>query len=47
MRRVWRSLLLEAFDRGDLQPPETPETVVRMDAIDPSRPLRSVTEPSE
>ncbi len=47
VRRVWRSLLLDAFERGDLQPPETPETVVRMDAIDPSRPLRSVTEPSE
>ncbi len=47
VRRAWRALVLDAFERGDLRPPEGPTTIVRVDpgaSTDPDPP-GSVTEP--
>ncbi|MCU1501127.1 MAG: MscS Mechanosensitive ion channel [Ilumatobacteraceae bacterium] len=32
VRRAWRALVLDAFERGDLRPPAAPTTIVRVDA---------------
>jgi len=47
VRHAWRVLVLEAFERGDLTPPDSPTTIVRVDgsATPTAEPTRSVTEP--
>ena len=43
--RAWRSLLLESFESGALVGPDTPETVVHVEAGGLGVPPQSVTEP--
>jgi small conductance mechanosensitive channel len=45
VRRVWRSLLLDSFERGALTPPDKPETVLHVEPGAMGAPARSVTEP--